>query len=306
MNAPNPPAPRPAARQSRLQRRAFTLVEILVVVAIIAILISLLLPAVQSARESARRMQCRSNLMNVSIALQNYHGAHRTLPPGTVDYAGPIISGKNQGYQMSWLAQILPYLEEGNVHSKIDFNVSAYDPANATIAKHMIPLLTCSSTPRGPVISYAGVHHDVEAPIDSDNHGVLFLNSRIRLPEDVPDGLGYTLFAGEMEGTPSWLFGDNRTLRNTGTPPVNSAKVALSQYLPPGSGDAAAPGAESPDDTGPPMPPPNLVGGFSSSHAGGANFALGDGNVRFISANIDSVLFRHLGHRDDGALIENF
>ena len=35
--------------------------------------------------------------------------------------------------------------------------------------------------------SYVGVHHDVEAPIAADNHGVLFLNSAVRV-EDVTDG----------------------------------------------------------------------------------------------------------------------
>ena len=42
--------------------------------------------------------------------------------------------------------------------------------------------------------SYAGCHHDVEAPIDADNHGVLYLNSRVRL-DDIPDGAAYTILA---------------------------------------------------------------------------------------------------------------
>jgi prepilin-type N-terminal cleavage/methylation domain-containing protein/prepilin-type processing-associated H-X9-DG protein len=300
MNPRNPPERRTITRP--LDRQAFTLVEVLVVVAIIAILISLLLPAVQSARESARRMQCRNSLMNITIALQNYHGAHRTLPPGTVDDAGPIVSAQKQGYRMSWLAQLLPYIEAGNVHSKIDFSLSAHDPANSRLGIHVIPVFRCSSNPRPSATCYAGVHHDVEAPIDSDNHGVLFLNSRIRLPEDVPDGLGYTLFAGETEGTATWLVGDNQTLRNTGSPPTSPVGMALSQYLP--TDESLTP--ENPEDTAAKAPPPNLVGGFSSSHASGANFALLDGNVRFISENIDNDLFRHLGHREDGALIENF
>ena len=44
--------------------------------------------------------------------------------------------------------------------------------------------------------SYVGVHHDVEAPIAADNHGVLFLNSHVRY-EDVTDGISLTLFVGE-------------------------------------------------------------------------------------------------------------
>ncbi len=62
-------------------RHGFTLVELLVVIAVIAILIVLLLPAVQQAREAARRMQCSSNLKNLSLALANYSSTHGTFPP---------------------------------------------------------------------------------------------------------------------------------------------------------------------------------------------------------------------------------
>ncbi|MGH7140958.1 MAG: DUF1559 domain-containing protein, partial [Pirellulales bacterium] len=95
-------------------RRGFTLVELLVVIAIIGILIALLLPAVQAARETARRHSCMNNLCQLIIATQNYAAAHGVLPPGSIEAAGPV---RNQpvGYHISWVAQILPFIEQGNV-----------------------------------------------------------------------------------------------------------------------------------------------------------------------------------------------
>ena len=70
------------------------------------------------------------------------------------------------------------------------------------------------------VSSYAACHHDVEAPIDVENHGVFYLNSSIR-HEDIPDGSSYTIFVGEKRIASQdlgWLSGTRATLRNTGTP----------------------------------------------------------------------------------------
>ena len=53
----------------------------------------------------------------------------------------------------------------------------------------LVPLLD------GPT-SYAACHHDVEAPIDADNHGVFYLNSRTRY-DDITDGPAFTILVGE-------------------------------------------------------------------------------------------------------------
>lgn len=295
----------------------FTLIELLVVIAIIAVLIALLLPAVQQAREAARRTQCKNNLLQVGLAIQNYEMAHERLPPGTVNATGPIKS-EPAGYHMSWLVQILPYIDQRNVYSKLDFSVSVYDPKNAAATAVPLSTLICPSDPNGLGLpgqtNFAGVHHDVEAPIDMDNNGVLFLNSGIRF-EQIEDGASNTIFAGEkirLGETNGWAHGTRATLRNGGTA-LNSDRFINSQIVPATPAGGPTPvGAPAPTPT--PAQPVNngvnpalvKVGGFSSSHVGGGHFVLGDGAVRFISQNVDEKLYRTLLNRADGALPKDF
>jgi len=64
------------------RRQGFTLIELLVVIAIIAILAAMLFPVFARARESARKIQCLSNVKNLSTALMVYLTDYNdVLPP---------------------------------------------------------------------------------------------------------------------------------------------------------------------------------------------------------------------------------
>jgi prepilin-type processing-associated H-X9-DG protein/prepilin-type N-terminal cleavage/methylation domain-containing protein len=289
------------------RRPAFTMVELLIVIAIIVILIALLLPAVQSSREQARRAQCANNLMQLGIALASYAGTHSVFPPGVVNDQGPILNLPS-GYHHSWVVQILPFMGQNNVYRHFNITEGVYEPSNETAADVKISTLICVSDWRRGPISYAGCHNDVDAPIAADNHGVLYLNSRVR-PDDIPDGPAYTILLGEMrQGAPSlgWASGTRATLRNTGVP-INGPDPLLTLFpVAGGSSKLQAPvsRAELQDVvkslTADEIWPITLPGGFSSWHAGGSNFLFCDGSVRLLKASIDRRIYQFLGNRDDG------
>jgi prepilin-type N-terminal cleavage/methylation domain-containing protein len=101
----------------------FTLVELLVVIAIIGVLVALLLPAVQAAREAARRMQCTNHLKQFGIGLHNYADTYLVFPNLRGGWGGL------QANRISPYVQMLPYLEQKNLHDRIQ----AGDPTNPTV-----------------------------------------------------------------------------------------------------------------------------------------------------------------------------
>jgi prepilin-type processing-associated H-X9-DG protein/prepilin-type N-terminal cleavage/methylation domain-containing protein len=287
-------------------RRGFTLIEMITILAIIAVLIMLLLPAVQSTRELSRANHCRNNLLQLGLALGNYHSSHCVLPPGVVNEKGPI-SNLPKGYHVGWALQILPFIEQANLHRRIDFRQGVYSASNATVLASGIKTFICVSDWRSGPMSYMGCHHDLEAPIDADNHGVLYLNSRVRY-DDVNDGLAYTILLGESRHgtTLGWASGTRASLRNGGHPineqdPLVVTRPSFLLY--------------SPSEPAPPEPgtvellvqggllPMYHVGGFSSYHPQGANFLFCDGSVRFVKETTNQGVLRRLANRSDGELI---
>jgi prepilin-type N-terminal cleavage/methylation domain-containing protein/prepilin-type processing-associated H-X9-DG protein len=322
--------------------RGFTLVELLVVITIIAILIAMLLPAVQAAREAARRMQCQNNLKQIGLALHSYASAHGCLPPGAIlkpPYPNFLISydpwldaaSKTSGmHGTSWMLQILPFMEEGNLYNRWDFTKSVL--GNQTVAATNINPFYCPTRRAGirpqdkqimfqswtsggtdyggcmgrqdgfdNVCTNGTVSHALDGGEYLFQQGMtgIFLPNIPTTMRDIKDGLANTLMTGEMQRL---------------IPPTTVPVGQDPEYYGPSqtSNDGWALGGVATlfdtntsggYDTGEPGGLNNLFfESAGSEHSGGANFGLADGSVRFISENIDQFLYSYLGSINDGQI----
>jgi len=121
----------------------FTLAELLVVIALIAILMGLFLPAVQKVRYAAARIECANNLRQIGLALHNYHDTYDGFPPAQVTRFYPE-------YYWSWLARLLPFIEQDNVQRLAEAWRDSGPPGNVRWA----PWYTALGTqPQNPVLA---------------------------------------------------------------------------------------------------------------------------------------------------------
>ena len=308
------------------RRTAFTLIELLVVIAVIGILIGLLLPAVQQVREAARNTECLNNLRQIGIAIQNYEGAKRRIPPSRAADA-----------YLTWHVTLMPYLEQNNLFYSFD-NLEPYGYQDPDVVQTPVSTYFCPSRreagevsvfesfgePIGSVGDYAGNAgseqffipgdpnytgewslFDVEVdgvfnsgyshqnPIDPDTFRLKTgPRGRYRFA-DITDGLSNTAFVGEktistlhMNEPGGWGDGCIYNGNEPGTS-MRLGGIGLPITM---DGDSQSPS-------------PGSVPTFGSAHAVTCNFTLGDGSTRGISDNIaESVLHKFCSRNDGGVL----
>jgi prepilin-type N-terminal cleavage/methylation domain-containing protein/prepilin-type processing-associated H-X9-DG protein len=313
------------------QRNAFTLVELLVVIAIIGVLIALLLPAIQAAREAARRMDCSAKLKQLTLAINNYHGAKKQFPSGNM-LIDPVANTYND---ISVHAQLLPYLEETNAQKLINFKKKYNDPANDAARLLNVSTFLCPSD-LDDLPSELGGRNNYYAnqgsgilfglpPTDSSDpnygmpepNGIFYRNSRVRF-KDVVDGASKTaVFCEKMKGDGSnGLSSNHSDTFRPGTKPTTADEavaqcqsVDVNDLSKQGVSNVGAPWIYSyhsntlyyhvgtPNTRSCMYPPGRIMTTANSNHSGGVNLALLDGSTRFIADDIDVKTWRALGTR---------
>jgi hypothetical protein len=306
-------------------------------------------------------MQCGNNLKQLGLALQNFEAATKRLPPGYASNShvapppaerDPTTWDAPPGW--GWGAYLLPYLEQANVASRVDFANPIWTPEYAPAIRTTIEILLCptSSGERDPFV----VTDPSGAPLVIDGHqvelgrshyvashgqescwgecgaaadavvftniytsettvvehagdvskvadGPFYRNSTTTFRE-IADGLSNTIFLGEHSSRLSdktWVG-------------VIPGALTLPKFTSPENGDDAAatlvlvhggPSGGELDITGfPIIHPVNFptfhVGQMYSEHAGGGNVGLGDGSVRFVSENVDLILWAEMSSIAEG------
>src|SRR3954453_21334520 len=106
-----------------MRSRANTLVLVLISATVGGLLVAAVPPLWQSAFRYAK--QC--NYKQIGLALHNYHAVHKTFPSGTIP--NPSLPPERR---LSWYVEVLPYLEQRELHQQFDRAKGWDDSVNAT------------------------------------------------------------------------------------------------------------------------------------------------------------------------------
>ena len=325
-------------------RRGFTLVELLVVIAIIGILIALLLPAVQAAREAARRAQCTNNLKQIALSLHNYHDVNKCFPPGMLPYVAPQTAADRQAGWLvrilPYLEQGAAY--DQMTFNGVDWTIQHGVQPNWQILDQLrVDALNCPSSSmstdradsssgnnfRYQLVNYVGIGGTylrgsdlAAAPTPNWTgyaggrttvNGVIVYVDGTRNPvafKSIHDGSSNTFCVGEQSSPYIDASGgehDWRACNHDGGSWSCGAgnlqdwwlNVTIVRY---------------PINYNPPTTPAEANAGYRrhtiirSEHPGGAQLALSDGSVRFVSETIDFTTFIRLCDRLDRQPVGEF
>jgi prepilin-type processing-associated H-X9-DG protein len=251
--------------------------------------------------------------------LHSYHDVNNGFPEGVHRSAGNVgtftnydlTNKENPLKRFNWTIAVMPYIEQGNIEKlwnylSASFNNNVGPSGGATtVSWRKVTTFLCPSNPYGN----DGVDDQSDAPnawaltsyganagrrnyrrADQTNDGPFIHNLRRKFA-DITDGTSNTVFLGErytrdkvFESTGDnldfwgwYAFGAEGDVLLSAAERINWKMVNATQ-------------AEY----------DLRINVFGSAHSGGANFALGDGSVRFLADSLDLVTLQRVCMHADG------
>jgi prepilin-type processing-associated H-X9-DG protein len=311
------------------------------VIAIIGLLVALLLPAVQAARESARRSQCVNNLKQMGLACLEHNDTQKFLPTGGWGWLWTGDPDRGFGLRQpgGWTYNILPFIEESNLH---DLGRNSAQAAKNTAAAQRIsiglPIFYCPSRRNGTLFANTlGVVAN-----NSDNLAMVARTDYAANCGNITSSNDATCGFGEPNqcnpGPPDYVTGDTTfawaspstwngvsyqhsmvTMRQIQDGTSYTALIG-EKYL---NGNVYLSGTDGSDNEDvyvgfdndifktTAYPPSQDIFQladdvhFGSIHSGAMNMLFCDGSVRQISYEIDATTFAAIGSRAGGEIIDN-
>jgi hypothetical protein len=222
-----------------------------------------------SYRKARARAESTARLERIGTALADFHARDRRFPAGcTVE----ISDDGNRLPLHGWMTQLLPYVDEVDLHRAIDLQQPFDADVNlramqTTVAAFQTPDGSLERVGRGYAVAhFAGVGGSKTVGPKTVQYGLFDVGSRTA-QDDVKDGLSTTLAVGEVgSNIPPW--GDPHNWRQPGRG-INREN-----------------------------------NGFGNADRTGALFLFADGSVRFLSNKTNPQVLEHLATRNGGEEIQ--
>jgi len=123
--------------ERRLTSSAFTLVELLVVIGIISVLIAMLLPALNKVRQQSLKVNCLSNMRQISVAFMGYVQDNKGWLP-TLDYPSDLQLTNPSGVVLNGAQRYNAVFGSGWLHRLVATRYITTDPTRNTAKRDVL------------------------------------------------------------------------------------------------------------------------------------------------------------------------
>lgn len=287
-------------KRSEYSRGGFALVELLAAVVIGLLVVVIAAPGFLRLRSAARRVECEKNLVTLGKGVNAFETAHSHLP--RAGHWDPIYGG--------WTAELLPYLDVGDLAKQYDYTRNWYDPENQKVVQVPVPLFLCPASPEakpvGPLKIMGEIHPEKFAAAGDymvprgylderlppgKQLGALGWFNEIPRRSQITDGFGTTILISEQAAR--WgHFQNGKRLPDNKDQTYGSWVGAWASYnamwirTSRRGGAGGESGATDATTCGVNC---NNSDGFYSFHENGVNALMCDGAVRFLKSTIDDM-----------------